>query len=992
MLSSIDTVITENIKYIEKGLPFYARFIPKFKNASKTMVLNISDSNLNANDMLILGGLQIGFGIATELAVGTLASTGFIAGCWTLVVSIGASLAFTYFITEIYIYCKENAPQLWESLKQRFDESSKYIATIIENNISSLQDFTSNVIDKITAWIDEFDVNDLIIQGNHSNGEIQYNSAHPYANPQRNLDSKDYQSIIEVLLHTDSNANDIDKTLRSFNNYLKKSDADSNTNATDDSTINASNHSTQTTTNSPNPHPPTNNTTIPFKLIIKDYDLLIPLKDKEIQITNIDAKKCYESKFTTRNGEVIFEIPSNERGDFFSIKLINDSDYEQSPYYLAKETYSSHAFSLEHYNQTPTNKLNSKSTQYYEFKNSTNKILSPNNYQKCSATLYFKAKIYLYFNGFTLFVMQGDKVRASYEGHTKARIENGTYFINTQEAQSLLKESNIAAQNNADFAKSNSTLSLYNDKEFTQTHCKICDNTQETLDNNIYLKHFFANIKNIAKLINTMPYVKCIIDYKINLIKNIKIEGHNDRVFVNLNAPFAIGTYLTLKAIKFSDESNIGTIYWKEELYAKKHKAKNFELISHNLRKEFIIGQDTQDFYLSTPKELDHLRQNGYVEFIYLIYASNIKQFDKNTAHIKFNLTFAVGNDGNVSKSQRANNNTKQEAIYAKAINSNDINEWNKLDYIYSIDEALWFLKANDKNLDEFYKSNRTTYNKRADAVFDYFKTYPQLAGKIAYIYYSFDLGDENFIDSVEQTCYVWFECKDEYKDDRDNFINSVVKVYKGISFCDSTINISIICNVINSNTRNYKQEFENAFLRGNANWKQLITDFLYDVCDELGIKQQYRPKIDTEPNPGDSGTYRRKTNTISIKPPNNIKDSFIIFIDTIIHEFRHFYIWYVFEDAQGHKLAQSRVAKLIYYNDTFYIAWSYDKFFNAYDKECAIFDAELKKCHKNHKYSKNIIKINKQFMKPSPLYYIQPNERDTKVVAWKFRQKVGVK
>lgn len=238
MLSSIDTVITENIKYIEKGLPFYVKLVLEIKNASKTMALNISNSNLNANDMLILGGLQIGFGIVTELTVGTLASAG-----WTLVVSIGASLAFAYFITEIYLTLKENAPKLWENLKQRFDEYSKYIATLIENNVSSLQDFTSNVIDKITSWVDEFDVNDLIIQGNHSNGEIQYNPSHPYANPQRNLDSKDYQSLIELLLHKDSNANDIDALLRTFPNYLANPANQNNKNDSIKSNIATSNAS-----------------------------------------------------------------------------------------------------------------------------------------------------------------------------------------------------------------------------------------------------------------------------------------------------------------------------------------------------------------------------------------------------------------------------------------------------------------------------------------------------------------------------------------------------------------------------------------------------------------------------------------------------------------------------------------------------------------------------------------------------------------------------
>ena len=383
--------------------------------------------------------------------------------------------------------------------------------------------------------------------------------------------------------------------------------------------------------------------TFPFKLIIKDYDLLTPLKNKEIQITNIDSKQCYESKITTANGEVIFEIPQNERGDFFSVELINDDDYEINPYYLAKESNnvyiqsphsqeSNQDFNQESNNVDSSNFNNSNSPNYsnnpsnsnslnsssspsnssnfndlghsrysnilnnsnnldnfndssnfnnsnspnysnnpnnpsnlnnsnsfsnsnnqkhsnnphsahlahttntksiYQSKNTTNKILTPNNYQKYPATLYFKAKIYLYFNGFTLSVMQGNKEIASYESRTNETLENGTYFINTQEIKDLPQThiSNNSNPNNIDSTKcveSNSHLSLnvYNDTNFTQTHCKICDNTQEAVDNNIYSNNFFANIDKIIPLINIMQYVKCIIDYKPNLIKSVKIQKH----------------------------------------------------------------------------------------------------------------------------------------------------------------------------------------------------------------------------------------------------------------------------------------------------------------------------------------------------------------------------------------------------------------------------------------------------------------------------------
>ncbi|TLD80470.1 hypothetical protein LS68_006895 [Helicobacter sp. MIT 05-5293] len=38
MLSSMDSIITESVKYIEKGLPFYVRIMLEGKNTSKTKI------------------------------------------------------------------------------------------------------------------------------------------------------------------------------------------------------------------------------------------------------------------------------------------------------------------------------------------------------------------------------------------------------------------------------------------------------------------------------------------------------------------------------------------------------------------------------------------------------------------------------------------------------------------------------------------------------------------------------------------------------------------------------------------------------------------------------------------------------------------------------------------------------------------------------------------------------------------------------------------
>ncbi|MGX2973203.1 hypothetical protein [Helicobacter sp. T3_23-1059] len=259
--------------------------------------------------------------------------------------------------------------------------------------------------------------------------------------------------------------------------------------------------------------------TFPFKLIIKDYDLLTPLKNKEIQITNIDSKQCYDSKITTANGEVIFEIPQNERGDFFSVELINDEDYEINPYYLAKESnnvYIQSPHSQESH-QEPNQQFNQKSNQesnnvdsnktMSESKNTTNKILTPNNYQKYPATLYFKAKIYLYFNGFTLSVMQGNNEIASYEARSGTPLSEATQPSEKQIAISYINishsnkdnhnpQSNRNSQTNHN-AQLNHNPQANNDSQIAYFYYdkEHCDKEHGAIKEGTY----FINIHNIIK-------------------------------------------------------------------------------------------------------------------------------------------------------------------------------------------------------------------------------------------------------------------------------------------------------------------------------------------------------------------------------------------------------------------------------------------------------------------------------------------------------------
>ncbi|MGX2973424.1 hypothetical protein ACWIX0_14205, partial [Helicobacter sp. T3_23-1059] len=150
------------------------------------------------------------------------------------------------------------------------------------------------------------------------------------------------------------------------------------------------------------------------------------------------------------------------------------------------------------------------------------------------------------------------------------------------------------------------------------------------------------------------------------------------------------------------------------------------------------------------------------------IYASSINHFDNNTAHIKFNLNFEVGigNDDEVRESIRNHqqsttqstikkSNYNQQYFYNNAINDTNSQQdrltyFNKLEHIYNLAEAVAFLKTCQINIETLSKQNKKRYEEKDfkgkliyNAQDDFLEQNPQIACKIAYIYYRFDLGNE---------------------------------------------------------------------------------------------------------------------------------------------------------------------------------------------------------------------------------------------------------
>ncbi|AJC84778.1 hypothetical protein CPEL_0960 [Campylobacter peloridis LMG 23910] len=460
-------------------------------------------------------------------------------------------------------------------------------------------------------------------------------------------------------------------------------------------------------------------------------------------------------------------------------------------------------------------------------------------------------------------------------------------------------------------------------------------------------------LKHLSYIVNEEELL-CELEVKYPQRLNNKIVFTSNNI--DLNTSFAPGTYISLQLEKESDEK----LKWafvecesKEKLDLLLHDCngyideKNLKVLFEN--DDLIYNESYEDNVLSFCLPISRSNEpkediQDYKYYIVLFAYSSEKTIPNLEDHyiiIDMSFRVGVGDDDSVREGVLGGiNNTNNSNLAKDIIYTN---------YIFSVLEAIDFLKTCCK-LQEKNKTNNNIF----------FKTYPQLAGKIAYIYYRFDLANEEFIKSVKDG--------DEYIKKREKFYTVASEVY-------------------NKNPI-HKLAFEK-----NQNEDiniEIIEDFLKNFAKRLNINEKDLPIITNSPNSGDSGTYDFANNILSL----NLKAYSIDLIDTIIHEFRHFYISHININSNN------SLERLLFLNTVnLYIQWNYHDIFNAYNKKCLLFDSVehgTKKCFIDETYYESrkkivVTKDKKKNLTDSPLYFIQPSERDARITAGKFREKTGI-
>lgn len=403
---------------------------------------------------------------------------------------------------------------------------------------------------------------------------------------------------------------------------------------------------------------------------------------------------------------------------------------------------------------------------------------------------------------------------------------------------------------------------------------------------------------------------------------------------IDLNTSFAPGTYIELQLEKESDK----TLKWSYVECDSEQKKQdlldsNYPIVNNELKFISSFKGDICGFHLPISRSNEPKEDTKNYKYYIIVFAYDEEKTIPSLEdfHIVIDMSFrvGVGRDEDVEESKLRNDF------------NNDIMQTNS---IFSVFEAVEFLKA--------CQSFKEEKNEIDNYVF--FKNYPQLAGKIAYIYYRFDLANEKFIQSVSD--------KDKYLEEREKFYEIASDIY--------------IKNPI------YKMGFEKK-LQNQVVDINIVKDFLKDFAKRLGIDEKVLPIISNNVSRLDLGSYNKLTHILNL----NFDINFLNFIDTIIHEFRHFYIYCIKNNSEN------SIEKLLYYNmKDFYIKINYYTIFDNYDKKCLIYDNEdeTKKCLKNRTYygSWKFLNPTLDFL-PSPLYYLQPSELDSRIVAYYFRKEI---
>ncbi|ARJ55804.1 hypothetical protein [Campylobacter cuniculorum] len=434
---------------------------------------------------------------------------------------------------------------------------------------------------------------------------------------------------------------------------------------------------------------------------------------------------------------------------------------------------------------------------------------------------------------------------------------------------------------------------------------------------------------------------------KVNFIKEIEWELDEDkdvvnaeksvRIIIDEKANFAPGTYVECEVDGLEDDVNI--VWALAQIQNEARLQRILEGKEHLEFKDIKFLKDESKYFHECWEMDDEEKDEEFekIGFSLPLTRANEEEFDKyyalvfayedknkfkrlpnlNDAYKIIDMSFKVGS----GRDDRVKELFTREEL--KAFNVYNLNRQKSID---SVEEANWFLRANLRN------------QEKRD-FFTYLRTYPQFAGKIAYIYYRFDLINKEFLTSVSE------KDKEFYLQDRDDkYISTIINKILPLEY---------------KNGKSFKQ-FHTELLNNKNRDLEECKDFLkaltQTLCKEFDLPLENVVFYSEKPSGSLSfGAY--KENKVRLNQ-YILKAYFKEFAKTVFHECRHFYI----EKYYNHNT--DALGRYVFYSE------------KAYINEKIIFDKFSRICDSGENY---LVGCNIGAIQDA--YEIQPNERDPRYV-----------
>ncbi|EOV9362635.1 hypothetical protein ACN5UX_001881, partial [Campylobacter jejuni] len=434
---------------------------------------------------------------------------------------------------------------------------------------------------------------------------------------------------------------------------------------------------------------------------------------------------------------------------------------------------------------------------------------------------------------------------------------------------------------------------------------------------------------------------------KVNFIKEIEWELDEDedvvsaeksvRIIIDEKANFAPGTYVECEVDGLEDDVNI--VWALAQIQNEAGLQRILEGKEHLEFKDIKFLKDESKYFHECWEMDDEEKDEEFekIGFSLPLTRANEEEFDKyyalvfayedknkfkrlpnlNDAYKIIDMSFKVGS----GRDDRVKELFTREEL--KALNVYNLNRQKSID---SVEEANWFLRANLKN------------QEKRD-FFTYLRTYPQFAGKIAYIYYRFDLINKEFLTSISE------KDKGNYLQDRDGkYISTIINKILPLEYKNGKSFKQFHTELLNNKNRDLKE------------CKDFLKALTQTLCKEFNLPLENVVFYSQKPSGSLSfGAYEE--NKVRLNQ-YILKAYFKEFAKTVFHECRHFYI----EKYYNHNM--DALGRYVFYSE------------KAYINEKIIFDKFSRICDPSENY---LVGCNIGAIQDA--YEIQPNERDPRYV-----------